>query len=421
MEDIVTTEHDVAEGKYGEAFKTYREHAELHTQAVRDYAVMLGLDIDTLDDRTLAEIYYGSQFHDLGMEGGGVDANGRAYGMAYDKKHQFAGYLDDVSPGDGFTARKNHPLNSAVAVLTTDLVPEGLDRDKIALLALSHSKSTSGVTSFADTTQWLAAIDELEDAVNQYNIKNGLTGTSAIQFDADRLRGLVSDPNSAAFKELTDQALCIRDGDAMSDLALDSGGHTIMQTGTVAHIDSPSLPYDTKISMDDELASISDVVKTKDGEVLFEVEDPMGKLFHAGEENVNFDSVYDGKSYVGRVELKDPHKVPNSSAFAITERLGEGVTYTNCERRFIVELPSDMAHTEMGDIYVETIKKEAGSKIAKATADLEQAKIDLSTGKITQEAFNQIEINTENIVDFYSHDIEVTGYGVIGYTPKTAK
>ena len=79
-----------------------------------------------------------------------------------------------------------------------------------------------------------------------------------------------------------------------------------------------------------------------------------------------------------------------------------------------------MAHTAMGDMYVEQLKEFAGGKITAADGMLEQALKDLNSGKITQDAFNQIQANVNSIKDFYSSGITVTGYGSIGYTVNPA-
>ena len=407
VDGIFDLEHQVAsdEKKYLDNFKTYREHAELHTQAVTDYAVMLGLDLDNIDENALAEIYYGAYCHDFGMAGGGVGNDGLKYGLNYNKKNgEFLGLIDEAERYDpkktisdikGQATRDNHPLNSALTILYGDIVPEGLDKNKIALLALSHSKSTSGISSFMDPKQWDAAISKLDDAVKQYNQINGLTGADAIVFDADRMRQLISDPSSPEFKQLVDQALCIRDGDAMSDLALTSDGHTIMQTGTVAHVESPKLSLDEKIpELDAELAAVTDNVTDGNGNHQFDVKDELGKLFHAGEENVNFDSIYDGNTYVGRVELVDAQRVPNSTIFVINERLGELATYTNCDRSFIIEIPENMKNTPYGKSYIKTIRE----TIQKDIADAYEKLLD---GKISEETF-------ESMKNFYLEKVSIT-------------
>lgn len=407
VEGVFDLEHQVAsdEKKYLDNFKTYREHAELHTQAVTDYAVMLGLELDNMDENALAEIYYGAYCHDFGMAGGGVGNDGLQYGLNYNKKNgEFLGLIDEAEHYDpkktisdikGQATRDNHPLNSALTILYGDIVPEGLDKNKIALLALSHSKSTSGISSFMDPKQWDAAITKLDDAVKKINQINGLTGADAIVFDADRMRQLISDPSSPEFKQLVDQALCIRDGDAMSDLALTSDGHTIMQTGTVAHVESPKLSLDEKIpNLDDELAAVTDNVTDENGNHQFGVEDKFGKLFHAGEENVNFDSKYDGNIYVGRVELVDAQRVPNSTIFVINERLGELATYTNCDRSFIIELTDNMKNTPYGNSYIDAIRE----TIQKDIADAYEKLLD---GKISEETF-------ESMKNFYLEKVSIT-------------
>ncbi len=421
IDDIFNAEHEVANGKYGDSFGTYREHAELHTEAVRDYAVMLGLDLDSIDDKALAEIYYGAYYHDLGMAGQRVDENGIITGLNYDKKTgQYLGLLDDaqvkggdtISSATGNATRNNHPLNSALSVLSEDIIPEELDRDRIALLALSHSKSTSGISSFADPAQWNMAIDRLEDAVKQYNDINGLTGDDMLVFDAERMRQIISDPTSSEFKQLVDQALCIRDGDAMSDLAF-KDGHTIMQTGNVAYVDSPRWSVDSPIPDEaTELASITDEIRDANGEQIMRPDkngqmsamevDGIGKKFHAGEENVIFDSTYDGTTYTGRVQMIDAQRVPNSSIYTITERLGELATYTNAERRFIIELPQDLVGTTYGESYKAAIEKSI-------TDCIDDAADKLYKGKITQSQY-------DNIVDFYTNCIEIPGFGPLKIT-----
>lgn len=407
VEEIFKKEQKVAfdNQMYYDNFKTYREHAKLHTQLVREYAVKLGLELDNIDDNALAEIFYGAYFHDLGMAGGGKNSLGHFYGLNYKKKGgEFLGLINNVISKDtgeswsflaGKATRDNHPLNSAISILSDDIVPKGLDKDKIALLAMSHSKSTSGITSFIDANQWNKAIDKLDDAVCNYNKINNLTGADAIVFDAERLKTILK--NKFEFNKLIDQALCIRDGDAMAALALTKDGHTIMQTGTVAHVDSPKISSNNKVPiLDDEINGIVDIIKDKNGKFLFTVDDKFGKLFHAGEENVNFKSSYDGKKYFAEANFVDIQKVPNSSSFVIRERLGELATYTNCERKFKINIPKYLKGTEYGKSYLELFEKTINE-------ELNDAYLKFMGGRISAEQFDSIK-------NFYKNSIEVPGF-----------
>ena len=295
-----------------------------------------------------------------------------------------------------------------------------MDKDKIALLALSHSKSTSGVKSFADTDDWMKAIDKLDDAVKEYNIENNLVGKpNEVKFDADRMRELISDPNSKEFKELTDQALCLRDADAMSEVARENG-RTKMQGGGVAHIDSPSYDYNQKITKEQEISEISDIVHTEKVEVdpktgektivtkTTEVKSDMGKQYHAGEENVEFDSQYNGKDYNGRVRLNDPHKVPYSSEMNIEERIMEGATFTNCETRdFEIELPKKMKGTEMGNLYESNLESFKNKKVSEAAAEYTEVYSKYKQGKASADELAAAGKKYQQLEEYYRDSIHI--------------
>ena len=74
--------------------------------------------------------------------------------------------LDDGAFKVANKARKNHPLNSAMVILTNPnlVFTDGstqLNPSIVALLAMSHSKSTSGISSFATLEQWQNAVSKL--------------------------------------------------------------------------------------------------------------------------------------------------------------------------------------------------------------------------------------------------------------------
>ena len=354
LADIFTESTNAAIDKYYDFFYTYRDHVGAHTYLVAQYAADLALKLDGVN---IDEVIYASLCHDLGMRGGYYfNENTGRYELVdsiavnpLDWKRSYS-YKSE-------TARKNHPLNSALTILTTDgILPSGVDIDVVALLAMSHSKSTSGIKDFSNPKQWLACVDKLNSALQQYNADNGTSFT----LDVEKLQQMIADP--AEFQRLQDEALCIRDGDAMSAVAVDAKGNTIMQTGSYSEVSSSSPRgdnYNLRIgTIAEETATIVDVIHNPDETTISLTGDDTGysRRIHAGELNTNYSSQYDGKNYVATVTLADPNAFPHSSWQSITERVGEVVTYGNCEtREFYIQLPAEARGTELGNFYENAI------------------------------------------------------------------
>ena len=93
-------------------------------------------------------------YHDTGMDGG-------------DKY--------EASDGDGI--RKNHPMTSAIHVLSNReaLENDGCNAEQVAALSLLHSKSCSGVRNLADNEQIEGAFDKLQSEVDTYNATHSET------------------------------------------------------------------------------------------------------------------------------------------------------------------------------------------------------------------------------------------------------
>ena len=472
LEIIYSQARLAAQGKYDAFFMNFREHAKLHTDEVRDYAVALARS--SAADINIDEVFYGAQFHDLGMKGGvyadldgvyrQVDSLGKTevtlqevdkyvsknlkkalgeeptakqisdymrqnYGISDWQKSKVLSevpedlqeavylkrvkdYIEDNLPSDIIAkyknvksiaeipddiidasyryttanlVRANHPLNSAVIVLTEDMVPDGVDPDIVALLAMSHSKSTSGIKDLGDVEQWKICINRLEKALSD----SGVSATQASEI-ADRLRDIISDGNNPRFKQLVNEALCIRDGDALSKVPL-LDGDTIMQNGTRAHVtwtgkaklsdDYSEIP--TALGLDgDELRvarakaqkleneGIIDEIFDVNGNSKGSVENAFSKKIHAGELNVKFDSDYDGIDYIATAVIDDPTKAPIATVDAVFERTGEVATYGNCnDRVFEIQLPKEMEDTDLGKWYVEEIAARAMDEAKKRGAD----------------------------------------------------
>ena len=342
-----------AQGKYYAFFKGFREHALQHTNLVAEYAMNLAKGNSSIN---MDEIMYAALCHDLGMKGGYsllVDKTGNYSFVKVDESVDLQGndlnnLPEEISLKLANAARKNHPLNSALAVLTTEgLIPDSINKNIVALLAMSHSKSTSGIQHFSSPEEWITCIDKLDQALTQYNKDNGTN----YEFDKEGLLDMVNNPEE--FARLQDQALAIRDGDAMSDVAVDEAGNTIMQTNTSSEIifGNKRTNYNDPIAGDykQELKEeqVQDIYHQVDKEDVLNDNDFSMKI-HVGEANVNFSSTYSNKNYSASVTLKDPNSSPNCTFDAITERIEEVATYDNCKsREFVIKLPEEAKGTEL--------------------------------------------------------------------------
>ena len=342
---------EIARNDYNVGFKSYREHAEKHVYYVTDYMKEISKDVEGIN---VDEALFGALTHDLGMKGGYVKYNGE-YIKVDTLLENLKKQGKDISFGDiANYVRKPHPLNSALTVLTEDIIPDGVDKDVVALLAMSHSKSTSGIKYFDNTTQWNDCVDELEAALKTFNTDNN----TAFTLDTKKLKNMIDDPDE--FVRLQKEALIIRDGDAMSKVAT-INGNTYMQTGNVSQIENhtPRKSFMEAVADESvELAGLSDNLKTIDGQFIPDGDVSSGVKFHVGELNTSFNSKTDGISYYkASVDLIEPNQTPNSTLFAIKERIGEVNTYSNCStREFVINLPEEAQNTSLGNWYQKKVK-----------------------------------------------------------------
>lgn len=368
-----------AQGKYKSFFQNFREHGIKHAIAVVAYAKGIASSIEGID---MNETLYAAMAHDFGMKGGLAYVDDKVY-----KKLSDAGLGETYTKGSIITiddlekhrtkfrseedidqiVRSNHPLNSALTILTTnDLLPENVDKDVVALLAMTHSKSTSGISHFSEASEWLMAIDKLEVTVKQYNINNGLLGTpNEVVFNGNSLRSLVNDSNE--FIRLQNEALAIRDADAMAPVVMTDDGGTLMQDGsyTIIQNNNPRVSFDDPVITDTskEIAGILDLVYSKDGTpmtvidengrtVQKQITNSYSKSVHAGELNTYFESTYDKNGYSATAYLRDANQYPASSWRSIQERIDEVNTYTNVNGRvFEIVLPLEAKDTELARFY----------------------------------------------------------------------
>lgn len=379
-----------AQTDYKAFFQNFREHGELHTAAVAEYARDLGRQLGLKED-DLAVVFEGGRLHDLGMEGGlfkGEDGvyhvidelkrSDKIYAQADDgsyfevdklfmennperkifsafeidgKPVHFANVNDSTSLVLANLARENHPLNSAIQILQKDLADSNTDGNLVALLALSHSKSTSGILDFSDSGQWIKSIDKLEAAYKAAEPGADVSGLAKLREAIESSMGPdgIVIPGSY-FDNLQKQALAIRDGDAMADIVL-KDGMLVMQDGTMAKVDHYRLDsyYSTPQyeSGKDEAASITDIIYGSDGKQIRVLDNPYSKSVHAGEMNTTFKSTSDGSNYLATITIKDPLNSPASTMDAVFERINEVVTYGNIPNRAVeIVLPVEMKGTQ---------------------------------------------------------------------------
>ena len=374
ISDMYIDAQSVAETKYNKTFRTYREHADGHVYYVTKYAEDLSKGVDGINGD---EVVFAALSHDLGMKGGYIRLDDGTYALA-----------DSLNiPKIGDKVRKNHPLNSALSVLTEDVVPDGMDRDVISLLAMSHSKSTSGITHFDNPDEWKKCIDSLDGALKQYNIDNG----TKFSLDTDKLYGMIDDPDT--FTRLQKEAVIVRDGDAMSKVKT-IDGNTLMQDGkTISKVENhtPRTSFNDPVASEDvELSGLSDTLYDLDGNELLDSDASGGVKFHAGELNANFDSSTDGTSfYKASVNLNEPNQIPHSTVFAVKERIGEVNTYTNISDRSLkIELPKEAEGSALHEFYE--------AELGKITDELRaSARSQLDDGIISREVYDK-QINFYN-------------------------
>lgn len=430
-----------AESKYNTFFQYFREHRYGHASYVAEYADNLIKDVPNTDG---LYVLYGGITHDLGMRGGvakidgkyrlidefvdnlkisldnhdisgaelafrnglidaGKDNAKRIHGISDEiwatlSKEQQKGYIAStwskltdaeksvrlekwLEDGADGLVRKNHPLNSGICVvLMDDLIPSQLDSKKVALLAMSHSKSTSGIKDFTNKEQWKECVDKLAEACNTFK------PDSFSDVEVSRLKAMID--NEKEFKALCDEALCIRDADAMAQMITTVGKDgkkvgLVMQPGGFSVVNN----YGTRgadfnipvASADDEIKAIKDKLYFTDGREPIEVANNFSKKIHAGEGNLTFGSHYDGTSYTARIVPVEANELPNSTFDAIDERLGEIITYTNCTQRKVeIVLPAAAKDTALGKFYEEALDKLSSKQMASITEQV-------ASGKMTKE------------------------------------
>ena len=401
--------------EYNAWFKNFRDHTLPHTIEVADYVSIHSITGVKRDETILAALY-----HDLGMSGGVIkikpnmeeDLLGSGFTKAeFDEiiknadekgyinlgklhkyaKHSDGSYREDISDFLAQIARDNHSANSGVIIATNDLVPEGMDRDVIALVTSTHSKSSSGISDMTSEKEWIAAINNLDERIKAVKPNSN--------FDAERLKNMVRNPKE--FKRLQHEAVLVRDADAMAApvyKVINGEKYLMMQDGTYTKVKIKSLSTDQVPDakyIDSESDFISDVRYNERGEIVRDrvgsttIDNKISRGVHAGEFNTGYNSTVKGNNYTANITIGDPRLAPNRTVDAAFERVGETATYTNFdERKVVFEFPDYMKNaegknTKLMDWYEEEIRIQRENAVAKL-------KKKQKNGKISEETYQKL-------------------------------
>lgn len=404
---------EAASTKYKDFYKNFRDHGFKHALEVTKYAIELAQKLN-LTEAEIELVAYSSLAHDFGMQGGKVyidDAllnkftkyyikylkeipnaelmnrykemfknkliteskNGRVWdidGLKEYLKNEFGNfisnekYIMDV-------ARSSHPLNSALDILAnSNMIPSTLQESiakifgeensknvatsLIALLAMSHSKSTSGIKLMNQSEMWLNCIEKLELSAKARGVDENL--------NVEALNRIIENPE--LFEKLQDMAILVRDGDAMSKVVSEDGTtKTVMQNGENAILDLFNVRGEKLFNEDGKLITESEeqsriIETTTSGRV---IDNNFSKGIHAGELNTEYDSKYSkengNKKYNATVRVKDSSLAPHSTlSNSILERLGELNTYTNMDERTFTIYLSAETDQRIIDLYNKVIE-----------------------------------------------------------------
>lgn len=446
--------------EYNAFFKNFRDHTLPHTIEVADYVSTHAISGVKKDETILVALY-----HDLGMSGGIMEFSTKKIKNIEKEKAKFleAGFtskqaetlldngydskivkkllksgfrheqVEDIlltaTKTDGYvsidslhnylntknaklrnniseflanSARKNHSPNSGVIIATTDIVPEGIDRDVVSLLASSHSKSTSGILDIESADQWFDAIDKLDKRIKTVDPNS--------TFNAEKLKKIIRNPEE--FKRLQQEAVLIRDGDAMAAPVykiINGEKYLMMQDGTYSKLEFEDLshnklyqeaynPYVDYIKY--ERLKAKDYRYDRNGNIISDrvgnqkIDSYFSRSVHQGEYNTSYASKTAGSKYSANIVVNDPRHAPAGTVEATFERIGEVVTYTNYkERKVVIEFPEYMKNADNEKLlkwYQEAISFKRQDAVKKLAANK----------GISQETFEKLESWYENDDNF---------------------
>ena len=352
-------------GKLIRNFLGYEEHNFVHVQRVAaeslQIANVINQNIFSLEgcrEIDLDIVYKAGLAHDLGMRKGGyilfddgslvkIDDVVANYELFKDKTYQ--GGKKKISDFtleelEGMLIRSQHPLNSAITVLQ-NRASLGQNADMIAILALVHSKSTSGVKNLMSESQLSNMIKKLYD----------IQGNAGYYFDASKILEFDSSGNPLqnagnyvikqdVLEQIRTGAIALRLGDAHAlKTGFNHGGETI----TIEAInDLAEFCYEGRRFTVDELCeqeAKNASVKVGEESLINDKKLEVSKRIILGERNATVTStkMVDGiMTYT--YEIKSNSVPACTWLYGIKEKIGEYETFDTYGQRVIIELPSDM-------------------------------------------------------------------------------
>ena len=317
---VLSTCNHIGQGYYGKAQKvanaddkpflwTFTTHGRDHVQQVIDKTNQAADAIDKMPEDSVFRgakvdrktMLVSAWFHDTGMDG--------------DNR--------DWSRDDGTGVRDAHGTESALHILehANEIKKLGVDPNKAAMIAFSHTKSKSGVLDLSKPEDWHTGLMKLKAAAEM----------RGIEFDADSVFG--GKPNEDNIREMAAQVAALRLGDANreakgNDLLSQSGGKYEVKTWP------ESKDKSTWGSWENEVKGSDIRISDKSGDHILSDDDPkmsqtnwrMSAKVVLGERNMDkVDARYNEKhGYLQEdISLVNGNRVPYSTAEALLERVGE--------------------------------------------------------------------------------------------------
>ena len=355
-------------GRTLEFFLGFEEHNFLHVSRVAEESVDVMKEIRKLnleelgdiDDRTL---YLAGLAHDLGMREG-------LY--SFDKETDvMSKIIDDY----GTEVRGGHPSGSAITVVQNrDIF--GDDTEKIAVLTLLHSKSTSQVSDLMDDEQ-------LSDALRKLYLNQVYDGEKLYDFDISKF--VEVDENGKpitymgkrtvdkgkktehiidmekyilkedAAKELKAGAIALRIGDAHANkTGFNHGGGKItineFASKKVAQefLDKDEFMFYPKINDISDLEALEGKINIEYIDETIHLGETSSTRFSMkiimGERNERtLKSIVDGDTLVHRMQVLSEDAPASTWLYGIEEKFGEYKTFKNVKQRVEIEVPENVA------------------------------------------------------------------------------
>ena len=338
---VLSTCNHIGQGHYGKASKvanapdkqflwTFTTHGRDHVQQVIDKTNQAADAIDKMPEDSVFRgakvdrktMLVSAWFHYTGLDGDSRDWSG----------------------DNGIGVRDAHGTESALHILehANEIKKLGVDPNKAAMIAFSHTKSKSGVLDLSKPEDWNTGLTKLKAAAEM----------RGIEFDADSVFG--GKPNEDNIHEMAAQVAALRLGDANreakgNDLLSQSGGkYEIDRHPDMEAVQKMIDKGEVKNPWEAEVANSQISITDKEGQHILSDDDPkmsqvsgwrISARVVLGERNMDVvDTRYNPKHEDLQVDvsLKNGNDVPWCTTEALLERCGELNTINGVPRAMTV-------------------------------------------------------------------------------------